>query len=155
MVQPARMKRATRAVRIGESRCGLGVFARRRFITGDSIAEIRGKVIADPEYWSAYCIDLGGGAVLEPAAPFRFINHSCQPNCELVDYTRWDDATGAIRHMTRVRAIAPINSGHELTIDYAWPSTCAIPCLCGSERCRGWIVAEASLRELLESIKTN
>jgi hypothetical protein len=47
--------------------CGQGVFARRRFRTGETIGEIQGEVIHDDTYWSAYCIDLGDGAVLEPA----------------------------------------------------------------------------------------
>ncbi len=148
MIRPVRIKRASRAVRVGDASCGQGVFARRRFRAAEPVAEIQGEVISDPDYWSAYCIELGDGAVLEPAAPFRFLNHSCQPNCELVDHTRWDDQTGVLHHITRLKTITPIEPGEELTIDYAWPACCAIPCLCGSENCRGWVVAQGELDQV-------
>jgi hypothetical protein len=41
-----------------------------------------------------------------------------------------------------------IQPGQELTIDYAWPANAAIPCLCQSKSCRGWIVAAKELRKL-------
>jgi uncharacterized protein len=154
MSRPARIKRASRAVRVALASCGRGVFARGKFRRGEVIAEIRGDIIADQDYWSAYCIDLGGGEVLEPGIPFRFLNHSCRPNCTLVNYSVWDEATGVQQHATRLKALVPIESGEQLTIDYAWPPACAIPCLCGSENCRGWIVAEDQLdrlNNLLES----
>ncbi len=142
------MKRATRAVRLGETPYGWGVFARRRYRPADTVADIEGHVVDDPEYWSAYCIDLGGGRVLEPNAPIRFINHSCQPNCELVDFARWDDQTGELHYATRLKTLVAVEAGEQLTIDYAWPASCAIPCLCGSPNCRGWIVAPHELAKL-------
>jgi len=36
-----------------------------------------------------YCMDIGNGRVLEPHAPFRYVNHSCEPNCEF----DWFDLT--------------------------------------------------------------
>jgi SET domain-containing protein len=155
MSRTARIKRASRAVRVGPASCGQGVFARGRFRPGELIAEIRGEIIADQDYWSAYCIDLGGGEVLEPSAPFRFLNHSCRPNCELVSHSAWDDASGVLRHATNLKALAPIEPGEQLTIDYAWPTTCAIPCLCGSEHCRGWIVAEDQLDRMNDFHENN
>ena len=44
-----------------------------------------------------------------------------------------------------------IYPGEEITIDYGWPAVSAIPCLCGSERCRGWIVNMEELPELLKA----
>jgi SET domain-containing protein len=145
MSRTARIKRASRAVRVGPASCGQGVFARGRFRAGEIVAAIQGEIIAEQDYWTAYCIDLGGGEVLEPSAPFRFLNHSCQPNCTLVSSSVWDDATGELRHATKLKAIVAIDPGEQLTIDYAWPPVCAIPCLCGSDNCRGWIVAEDQL----------
>jgi SET domain-containing protein len=139
------MKRASRAVRVGAASCGRGVFAQRRFAPEETIAEIQGEVICDPDYGSDYCIDLGGSGVLEPAAPFCYLNHSCRPNCELTGQTTWDDAAAEIRHNTWLMALAEIAPGDELTIDYAWPAASAIPCLCGSANCRGWIVSEEQL----------
>jgi hypothetical protein len=148
MSRTARIKRASRAVRVGPSSCGHGVFARGGFRAGETIAEIRGEIIDDLDYWSAYCIDLGGGEVLEPSAPFRYLNHSCRPNCELVNYSAWDDESGLLNHATSLKALSPIEPGEQLTIDYAWPPSCAIPCLCGSSNCRGWIVAEGEVDRL-------
>ncbi len=45
------------------------------------IGEIKGRIYTDEEYESDYCMDLGDEAKLEPEAPFRFLNHSCEPNC--------------------------------------------------------------------------
>ena len=142
------MKRAARAVRIGVSPCGRGVFSRRRFAAGETIAGIGGEVITDPDYGSDSCIDLGGSGVLEPESPFCYLNHSCRPNCELTGRTTWDDDAAAIRHQTWLMALAEIATGDELTIDYAWPAASAIRCLCGSSDCRGWIVAPDQLGEM-------
>ena len=49
-----------------------------------------------------------------------------------------------------IEAIAEINPGDQLTIDYGWPADSAIPCRCGAINCRGWIVAEEEL-ELMYS----
>ena len=38
-----------------------------------------------------------------------------------------------------------------MTIDYAWPADSAIRCQCGSENCRGWIVASDMDEALRES----
>lgn len=150
MVRRAKTKQKSRAIGVEQTDYGLGVFARRVFSAGQTISEIKGEVIADTDYGSDYCIDLGGGEVLEPAAPFRYLNHSCQPNCEIVGRTTWDDAAGALRHVTWVRSLGIIAPGEQLTIDYAWPASCAIPCMCGSENCRGWIVAEDQVDDVAD-----
>jgi uncharacterized protein len=74
--------------------------------------QITGQVIDDPSYSSRYCIDLGEGRSLEPDPPGAFLNHSCDPNCELVNA---DDDDGRIE----LRATRDIAAGEELTIDYA------------------------------------
>ena len=50
----------------------------------------------------------------------RFINHSCTPNCwfEVVDRTIW------------IRASRRIDTGEELTYDYATVGEKTIPCRC-------------------------
>lgn len=148
MFPPARIKRPARAVSIGETAYGRGVFATRRFRGGETIAAIEGRVIADPDYGSSYCMDLGYGSALEPDPPFRFLNHSCRPNCAIGGYTAWDEESShaePVMYLTALTAIAP---GEQLTIDYAWPASSAIPCLCGSDDCRGWIVAASKLDDL-------
>jgi len=85
-------------------------------------------------------MDIGDGRVLEPEPPFRFVNHSCEPNCEF----DWFDLVpeGGSQAVRRVYLIAlrEIKPGEELTIDYNWSAEGAIACRCGAPTCRGWIV---------------
>lgn len=70
----------------------------------------------------------------------RFINHSCEPNCDaVIDGGRiW------------IEALRDIEAGEELAYDYAYileerhsPSAKRrFPCNCGSIRCRGTILAK-------------
>jgi hypothetical protein len=69
----------------------------------------------------------------------KFINHSCDPNCEP------DIRDGKI-FITSIRDIAP---GEELSYDYSFDFTeDNTPCKCGSPKCRGYIVAEDQLHLL-------
>lgn len=104
---------------------------------------VTGEVIDDEHYSSSYCIDLGDTFSLEPGEPFRYLNHSCEPNCCLV-YLEEDEPPAEIW----LETIRPIAAGDQLTIDYAWPANAAIPCGCGARRCRGWIVDPAELKQL-------
>ncbi len=71
----------------------------------------------------------------------RFINHSCDPNCDAVidDGRIW------------IETIRVIEPGEELAYDYAYeldePHTAAAkrkyPCSCGARRCRGTILTDA------------
>lgn len=93
-------------------------------------------------------MDLGNERSLEPTAPFRYLNHSCSPNCELIlVQVEYDDGTPSDTEIW-VEAGRDIQSGEELTIDYGWPAESAIACDCGSPNCRGWIVAE----ELVDAV---
>ncbi len=140
------------SVRIGDSAHGQGVFARRRFVPDEIIGEIKGKVIRGAGYGSPYCMDLGEDLTLEPAAPFRFLNHGCRPNCELVCFE--DDENGVTDEGTShprmwlCAADGVVEAGEEMTIDYAWPADEAIPCGCGAAECRGWIVDPDELASL-------
>jgi hypothetical protein len=79
-------------VRVGQTSYGLGVFAFAFIPKGTPIARVPGHVIHDPNYGSDYCIDAGNGKVLEPTLPFCYLNHSCEPNCQLMQYVRDEDA---------------------------------------------------------------
>lgn len=140
-------------VRIGSTRVGWGIFARRPYPDTAIIGEIVGKVTDDPYHASEYCFDIGDGFQLEPDPPFRFVNHSCEPNCEF-DWT--DDTDGSdtrnddlpfSRHVYLI-ALRIIEPGEELTIDYNWPADAAIPCNCRAPSCRGWIVDENELSDI-------
>jgi len=69
----------------------------------------------------------------------RYINHSCDPNCEAVDYN------GRIF----IEALRDIEPGEELNYDYAYemdePDSPWLrrqyPCYCGADTCRGTILA--------------
>lgn len=124
---------------VEQARFGFGVFACRRFFTEAVVGKIRGQVIDDPDYSSDYCMDLGEGFSLEPAYPFRYLNHSCEPNCEIVEFEDDDDAPDDACELW-LCATRRIEKGEELTIDYAWPADSAIPCGCGAVRCRGWVI---------------
>jgi uncharacterized protein len=133
-----------RRVRLADSALGKGVFALRAFRPGQVIGVIQGVVVDDPAYGSSYCMDLGEGRALEPISPFRYLNHCCQPNAEIITFNYGPDCRDKPSQLF-LEAIAPIATGDELTLDYAWSAKAAIPCLCGSSQCRGWIVAEEQL----------
>ncbi|MBI2477198.1 MAG: SET domain-containing protein-lysine N-methyltransferase [Planctomycetia bacterium] len=135
-------------VRVGRSPTGSGVFANRRYREHDLIGEIVGQVINDPAYGSDYCFELDAGRLIEPVSPFRFINHSCNPNCEF-DYSD-QPVKESLARDTRLFLFAArsIKANDQLTIDYNWPVEAAIPCQCGASNCRGWIVASEELGKL-------
>jgi uncharacterized protein len=134
---PTRQKWSVR-LRVRTTHLGKGLFARQRFRKGQRIGEAVGEIIIDAEYDSRQCIELSETHVLEPGPPFRYLNHSCEPNCELFSWK--PDGRGDESHRVYVQAIRNIQPGDELTIDYAWQAEAAIPCLCTAENCRGWIV---------------
>lgn len=84
-----------------------------------------------------------------PWNPSKYINHSCDPNCE---YQSEDDKK------IWVVAIKDIKKGEELTVNYGydvdnWEEH---PCKCGSKKCVGYIVEEEQwpkLRKLIEKKK--
>jgi len=73
-------------VQVGQTPYGFGVFAFAFIPLGTPIARVSGDIFHNPNYSSDYCIDAGDGKVLEPAPPFCYLNHSCEPNCELMVY---------------------------------------------------------------------
>jgi hypothetical protein len=128
------------SVEVKATHVGRGVFAGVPFEAEEVIDEVLGQVIDGAAYASDYGIDLGPATTLEPAEPFRYLNHSCEPNCELVLW-KYQRVRNRRYHRLWLQALRPIAAGEELTIDYSWPAPDAIPCACGSSNCRGWIVA--------------
>ncbi len=139
-------------VRLGENHLGRAVYAKRAFRAGQTIGIIQGIVCREADYGSAFCMDLGRGRSLEPILPFRCLNHSCQPNAELVgiDFNK-EGTDGA--DLLLLDAVREIAIGEEITIDYAWDSNNAIECFCGSPNCRGWVVAATSVTDLPPVLK--
>ena len=70
----------------------------------------------------------------------RLLNHSCDPNCQT-----WIEEKRIF-----VYALRDIKEGEELTFDYGFDIECYQdhPCLCGSERCVGYIVSQEQWKDL-------
>ena len=133
-------------VRVGETPVGKGVFAQRGYPVRAVIGEITGKLCTCGPVASSYAFEIDDRTHLEPAPPFRFLNHSCDPNCEFDSCDDGDvDAQPTPLYLIALRDIWP---GEELTIDYNWPASGAIPCRCAAASCRGWIVSVDELHLL-------
>lgn len=135
-------------VRVEQTEIGLGVFAAREFFPNEAIGHVLGSVVDDPRHGSDYCMELDEQRGLEPAAPFRFVNHSCHPNSQLIHLESTQEDGRPAPTEIWVEAIRRIEPGEQVTIDYGWPAEAAIPCRCRSSNCRGWIVAEEELHYL-------
>ena len=126
-------------VRIGDTSVGKGVYSSRGYPANAVIGEITGDLVFDCPKGSSYCFEIDERTQLEPDAPFRYLNHSCEPNCEF-DSFEVDGMEGDVAPLYLI-AIHDIRPGEELTIDYNWPASDAIPCHCLAASCRGWIVS--------------
>ena len=131
---------------------GNGVFAVDDLAEGETLIEYKGEVISwkealrrhphdpsQPNHTFYFHIDDGrviDGNVNGNAA--RWINHSCEPNCEA------DEVNGRVY----IKALRNIAAGEELNYDYGLiidepytPKLLAeFPCWCGSENCRGTLL---------------
>lgn len=134
---------------------GRGGFATRLIRKGTRVAEYLGDRISHEEGDRRYdddtmkrhhtflfvvdkriVIDAGKGG-----NDARFINHSCDPNCETVIEAR----------RVFIEAVRTIHPGDELTYDYSYDRDDATgwgkeaeaqyPCHCGAAHCRGTILA--------------
>jgi hypothetical protein len=139
---------------------GLGVFATRPIAKGARLIEYVGERISTEEADERYDDDarehhhtflfaVGDDEVIDASVngnEARFINHSCDPNCEAVD------EDGRIF----IEAIKDIEPGAELGYDYSlerdeqyqahWATLYA--CRCGAARCRGTMLkAKAPARK--------
>jgi hypothetical protein len=132
---------------------GRGCYAAKDIPKGTSIIEYKGKHISkelseklsdkmrdkicDGETGTLWIFTLSDEYDINPLQggnDARFINHSCEPNCEPVNY---DDEE------IWIEAIKDIKKGDELTYNYGFDEPDELfPCFCGSKTCRGWIVSE-------------
>ena len=133
----------------------MGVFATRRIPAGTRLIEYTGERLTDDEADTRYPEDDTSGnhhtflfsiaddIVIDAAFggnDARWINHSCDPNCDaVVEGERlW------------IETIRDVDRGEELAYDYAYEleerhSPAAkrrYPCKCGSSNCRGTILAK-------------
>ncbi|KAF2859783.1 SET domain-containing protein [Piedraia hortae CBS 480.64] len=137
---------------------GFGVRACRSFAPGQIIMEYTGEVITEDEcqrriredYKDVKCyylMELAHGLIIDgmKGNMARFINHSCEPNCEIRMVT--------VNGMLRLGVFAGddgVSTGDELTYDYNF-ETCAdsrLECYCGTPSCRGFLTKRRNLTEL-------
>lgn len=132
---------------------GTGAFATRRIRKGSRIIEYIGERItqeeADRRYddeamerHHTFLFNLDDDGVLDAGTihnESRYINHSCDPNCEaLIE-----------KGHIYIYALRDIEPGQELVYDYAYERTedmgpdaeALYVCKCGSPKCRGTILA--------------
>ena len=140
------------SVKVGRSRLqGRGVFAARPFKKGARIIEYLGERITHEQADADGGDDAGArrhhtflfavdDAIVIDASrggnAARFINHSCDPNCEVV----------ISRRRVFIHALRRIEPGEELAYDYWYMTDQAYtlddlrriyPCRCGARTCRG------------------
>jgi len=148
----------------GSSIHQLGMFARKDIPAGKKIIEYIGERIDKDEStrrcleWEekarkkgaglVYVFDLNEEYDLDGNVddnPAKYINHSCEENCE------------AINEEDRIFIYSKtdIAKGDELSFDYGYDLEHFLdhPCLCGSEKCVGYIVAKDSRRKLKQLLK--
>ena len=95
---------------------GIGVFATRDIGCGEIIAHSHGKKVQREGIYVAWREDsTGQRQCYEITGELKYLNHSCHPCAELRDFA--------------LRAIRPIRTGEELTIEYKGAT-----CTCGQKR---------------------
>ncbi len=135
----------TKKIIVKGARYGQGVFALKDLEEDTVLGRVRGLVTSEEDIDPDYCIHLAENLYMIPGPPFRFLNHSCEPNCELFVYEKDPLAKELGYSPLFVATTKEVTEGEELTIDYGWPAEFAIPCGCGAKNCRGWIVCEEEL----------
>ncbi len=139
---------ASVGVSLRQTPVGRGVFSQRKIRKGATVGRMKGTVISHDDYDPHYVVDLGRHGVLDPGPPFRFLNHSCEPNAQLVEV---DDEDGPQIYVEALRTIRP---GDQITIDYAWSAEPdALRCGCGAAGCRGWVVDARQVARLKRMLK--
>ena len=139
---------------------GFGLFAKEDTKAGTFLIEYVGEVLEEEEYERRkqfyelshqrhyYFMNIGNGETVDATRMGgfgRFINHSCEPNCETQKWTVNGEVT--IGLFTKV----DVTAGTELTFDYNFQryGDKPVKCLCGAPSCRGIIGGE---RETADSL---
>jgi hypothetical protein len=125
-----------------------GCYTTKAIRSGEFIAEYTGTRLtiaqADKLYDHSprtYLFGLTDGKhVIDGEGVAAFINHSCDPNCEV------DEVNGRVL----INAIRDIQPGEEITYDYNLYDGDADDlslCSCGAEKCRGSMYSEDELKK--------
>ena len=135
-----------------------GLSAAKDIKKGTKIIQNKGKKITNKEseenkkyrYDVTYLFTLNKKYLLDGDFKYntaRLINHSCNPNCEVLDNNGAEIWISAIRN---------IKKNEELTYDYGFSFDSYYKdyvCKCGSYNCVGYIVREGSRWRIQKSIK--
>lgn len=138
---------------------GRGVFALTPIAAGTEIITYRGRLLTHPQADHRYAeaasnhtflFTLNERYVIDANVDgnsARWINHSCQPNCEAVQVVAADGDPRRDRIV--IQALRDIAAGEELTYDYRVDAGERLTprlrrlwaCRCGSRACRGTLLA--------------
>ncbi|HZK76278.1 MAG TPA: SET domain-containing protein-lysine N-methyltransferase [Candidatus Kapabacteria bacterium] len=141
-------------IRVGRSRIeGTGVFAKRKIPKGTRIIEYLGRRIpvgtlltecTEGEPFRTYSFGVNETTMIDATVggnDARFINHSCEPNCEAYVF----------EDRVYIYAMRDITRNEELTFDYKLGPAIKgarkkydmtrFACNCGSPHCRGTMLA--------------
>ncbi|MBA4409180.1 MAG: SET domain-containing protein-lysine N-methyltransferase [Bacteroidota bacterium] len=133
---------------------GRGVFAKRTIPKGTRVFEYAGLRVSKTDLETdltnglttmTFVMNLNKTTAIDGERggnDARFINHSCNPNCEVLYFNE----------TPYIYAMQEIQEGHELNFDYklGFDSETILsidqkkewfPCNCGSENCRGTLVS--------------
>ncbi|XP_075856318.1 histone-lysine N-methyltransferase ASH1L isoform X4 [Microcebus murinus] len=145
---------------------GWGIRTKEPLKAGQFIIEYLGEVVSEQEFRNRmieqyhnhsdhYCLNLDSGMVIDSyrmGNEARFINHSCDPNCEM---QKWS-VNGVYR--IGLYALKDMPAGTELTYDYNFHSFNVEKqqlCKCGFEKCRGIIGGKSQRMNGLSSTKNS
>lgn len=130
---------------------GLGAFATRPLAAQVVLGDYAGRRYSPEEIASrdwddrvTYLFSLSSNETIDGAEggnETRHLNHACEPNCEA--FEEYDEEG---RLTLRFQTLVAVQKGEELFIDYrlvadADASPDDFPCRCGSENCRGTMLA--------------
>lgn len=136
---------------------GFGIRACRAFAPGDIIMEYTGEIISEAECQrrmrdvyankqSYYIMEFDQGLHIDgtKGSMARFVNHSCEPNCEV----RMVKVSGKPR-MAIFAGDTGVFTGEELTYDYNFDNfgETRQPCYCGAPSCRGSLARRLNATE--------
>lgn len=144
---------------------GKGMFATKNIIKEEKIIEYVGEIISNEEgdvratvtekdadhktKGAVYLFTIDDDHVLDGNVdwnPARFINHSCDPNCE----------SGFEDKQIFIYALKKITKGQELTYDYGYEVSDdykSHPCFCQAKNCFGYIISAEEKEKLRNNPK--
>eukprot|EP00210_Caulerpa_lentillifera_P004802 g4584.t1 len=133
---------------------GFGLFAKALIHDGEFVTEYMGEILDEMEYLRRrtfyaesghkhyYFMQIGNGEVIDACRmgnAGRFMNHSCDPNCETQKWLVKGDLRVGFFTTRSVQA------GEELTFNYNFQTEKPIRCYCGSSNCTGSIGGQKTL----------